>query len=478
MAETTKTTDATMPRLLAAMPQALVTDVTRAAAYYGATLGFRTVYLYGSPPFYGLVERDGAAINLRHVDDPDVHCARAAESVLAANIPVAGVSALHAEFAGRGAEFAQALKQQPWGTTDFVVRDPDGNLLCFAEAAGAAPTPEQQVAKIFAWRRGFNALHTIDLGLALGLFKAWAASPGATAGEIAATLGLHAPYVETWCTTAYSFGLIDGGEDRRFRLAPHMDQVLADPGHPRYLGGYVRLGTVFGSEDFARAPELFRSGGTVPFQGRSPDFAETIAAGTWGLQVLSAKKLLPGLQGLKAALDGGGALLEIGYGTGRHLILAAKTFARARLTGIDIDPTGRTLAEAAIAAAGVADRVSIVTGDVGEAVPAASFDAVVMIEVLHEIAPRWRAGVVAGCHRALKPGGWLLIVDETYPETLAESRRPEFLFPVQTGIEELTWGNVLPTKSEQEGLLRGAGFAGPIERSLIGEGFTVLAVRK
>jgi SAM-dependent methyltransferase len=341
-----------------------------------------------------------------------------------------------------------------------------------------AITPEQQVAKIFAWRRGFNALHTIDLGLKLGLFKALAEAPGSSAGALADKLGLHAPYVATWCTTAHSFGLLESGEDRAFRLAPHMDQILANPAHPRYLGGYVRLGTEFGTEDFRRAPDLFKTGGAVPFQGRSPAFAEAIADGTWGLQVLSARKLLPELPGLKAALDAGGSLLEVGYGTGRHLIQVAKTFPKAKATGIDIDPTGRDIALKAIAAAGAADRVSIVTGDIAAAVPAGAFDAVVMIEVLHEIAPQFRAGVMAGCHRALKPGGWLLIVDETYPETLAQSRQADFLFPIQTGIEELTWGNVLPTRREQETLLRDAGFSGAIDRKLIGEGFTVLSVRK
>ncbi|MCW5623692.1 MAG: hypothetical protein KIT73_03120, partial [Burkholderiales bacterium] len=79
---------------------------------------------------------------------------------------------------------------------------------------------------------------------------------------------------------------------------------------------------------------------------------------------------------------------------------------------------------------------------------------------------------------ALRSGGWLLIVDETYPETLDEMRRPEFKFPLMTGFEELEWGNVIPTRAEQERLLRDAGFTGPIERSLIGEGFTVLAARK
>lgn len=114
----------------------------------------------------------------------------------------------------------------------------------------------------------------------------------------------------------------------------------------------------------------------------------------------------------------------------------------------------------------------------GEAVEAESTDAVVMIEVLHEIAPGIRQSVVDGCARALRQGGWLLIIDETYPSTLAEARGREFLFPIQTGFEELTWGNVLPTRSEQEDLLRQAGFSGEIQRSVIGEGFTVLTTQK
>ena len=78
----------------------------------------------------------------------------------------------------------------------------------------------------------------------------------------------------------------------------------------------------------------------------------------------------------------------------------------------------------------------------------------------------------------MRSDGWLLIIDETYPSTLADSRQPEFLFPVQTGFEELTWGNVLPTREEQETLLQSAGFTGKIARAIIGEGFTVLTVQK
>jgi len=349
------------------------------------------------------------------------------------------------------------------------------------EKGDAGISVEEQIARVFEWRRGFNATHLIDVGLHLGLFKALRDRPEASGAEIATALGLHAPYVETWCLTAYSFGLLEGEESagaRRYRLAPHIDVVLASPGHPRYLGGYVRLGTEFATEDHRYCLEAFRSGATVPFQGRSDAFAEAVAEGTFGLQVLSARKLLPELAGLKARLDAGGTLLELGCGTGRHLLQVAKAFPQARVVGVDIDPTGMKAARAAVRQAGLGERVSLVAGDIAEAVEPGVADAVVMIEVLHEIAPRIRQPVIAGCARALKSGGWLVIVDETYPSTLAEARERDFLFPVQTGFEELTWGNVLPTRAEQEQLLRGAGLSGEIERSIIGEGFTVLATRK
>ena len=339
-------------------------------------------------------------------------------------------------------------------------------------------TADDQVARVFEWRRGFNAMHLIDLGVQLGLFKAFAETPDATPGKVAETLGLHEPYVNTWCTTAYSFGLLDGDENRTFRLAPFFDQILANPGHPRYLGGFVRLGTEFATEDHRYCMEAFKTGGTVPFQGRSDVFAEVIAQSTAGLQVLSARKLLPELPGLQARLAAGGTIAEVGCGTGQHLIQLAKCFPEARLVGIDIDPTGIKVARSVVENAGLSDRISLIESGIESAVEEGSVDAIVMIEVLHEISPQLRQDVIQGCFRVLSPDGWLLIVDETYPATLSESREKEFLFPVQTGFEELTWGNVVPTQEEQETLLRNAGFSREIGRTIVGEGFTVLSVQK
>jgi catechol 2,3-dioxygenase-like lactoylglutathione lyase family enzyme len=120
--------------LLAAYPQLFVADMAVACDFYVCRLGFSVEFLAGEPPFYGQVVRDGVRLNFRCVDVPVIDPARAdIEELLAAYIPVADVDALFAEFQTAGATFRDFLQLRPWGRRDFVVRDPDGNLLCFAD---------------------------------------------------------------------------------------------------------------------------------------------------------------------------------------------------------------------------------------------------------------------------------------------------------------------------------------------------------
>ena len=60
------------------------------------------------------------------------------EELLSASLTVASaeeIEQLFLEFQAAGATFFQALKREPWGASDFIVRDPDGNLLLFAGPA-------------------------------------------------------------------------------------------------------------------------------------------------------------------------------------------------------------------------------------------------------------------------------------------------------------------------------------------------------
>ena len=43
------------------------------------------------------------------------------------------IDALYKEFQGTGAEFQSELNKAEWGAMNFIVKDPDGRLICFAE---------------------------------------------------------------------------------------------------------------------------------------------------------------------------------------------------------------------------------------------------------------------------------------------------------------------------------------------------------
>jgi catechol 2,3-dioxygenase-like lactoylglutathione lyase family enzyme len=115
-----------------AVPILFVRDVSASAAFFQHKLGFEIDFLHGTPPFYGSVSRDKACLHLRFVHQPNFAQLAAREvSLILATIEVSDVQALFAAFKARGAEFAQTPTKQPWGGTDFHVRDPDGNVISF-----------------------------------------------------------------------------------------------------------------------------------------------------------------------------------------------------------------------------------------------------------------------------------------------------------------------------------------------------------
>ena len=129
MSSSTSTTDLRFERATACV---FVTDFDRALAFYRDTLGFDVVYTYGEPAFWGEVLRDGARLNLRHVDEsPWQDGVRDAEQLLSAYVLVTDAKALFLEHQSQGVDFFERLQQKPWGSNEYTVRDPDGNLLLF-----------------------------------------------------------------------------------------------------------------------------------------------------------------------------------------------------------------------------------------------------------------------------------------------------------------------------------------------------------
>ena len=121
------------PSIGAAKPQLWVRDLQIALDFYTWKLGFKITILYGEPPFYAHVERDGATFIFRCVDRPLIDDAlRKEETLLAAEMSVDDVKALYQEYQSNGVPMVRGLKKEPWGAKNFIIKDPDGNMLLFA----------------------------------------------------------------------------------------------------------------------------------------------------------------------------------------------------------------------------------------------------------------------------------------------------------------------------------------------------------
>jgi len=124
------------PRLTRAVPVISVANVEMSAEFFRNTLGFSIDFLHGEPPFYGSVSRDGACVHLKFVHEPVLAVgAQDRDGFIAAFIEVENVKALYAEYVTAEAIFDQKLKKQAWGGRDFIVRDLDGNGICFVSPA-------------------------------------------------------------------------------------------------------------------------------------------------------------------------------------------------------------------------------------------------------------------------------------------------------------------------------------------------------
>lgn len=114
------------PRVIEVTATLRAEDVSALAAWYRDALGFEVRMLWGEPPTYGRVRRDGAELAIAQLG-PGFGPA----SVYAI---VTGVDALYAEYSAREVRMRREPSDAPYRMRDFEVEDPEGNRITFGEA--------------------------------------------------------------------------------------------------------------------------------------------------------------------------------------------------------------------------------------------------------------------------------------------------------------------------------------------------------
>jgi catechol 2,3-dioxygenase-like lactoylglutathione lyase family enzyme len=118
------------PRLTSLAPQFLVDDLDRSMAYYRDTLGFE----FGEPwgGFYAIGLRDGLELHLKKGPKGTAGQDRKRDDEhLDAAVGVDGIEVFYSKCVANGAKIIRPLTSTDWGTKDFYIEDPDGNVISF-----------------------------------------------------------------------------------------------------------------------------------------------------------------------------------------------------------------------------------------------------------------------------------------------------------------------------------------------------------
>jgi len=110
-----------------------VSDFLKSVKYYHEALGFDYPKLWGEPPCFAMLSRDGLVIMLSQTDKPIVPIQQQGGS-WDVYIWINNADALFEEFKNNGAtiEYEPRIREL-YGMKEFAVKDPDGHVLAFGQ---------------------------------------------------------------------------------------------------------------------------------------------------------------------------------------------------------------------------------------------------------------------------------------------------------------------------------------------------------
>ena len=257
------------------------------------------------------------------------------------------------------------------------------------------------------------------IGDKLGLYRAMAGAGPMSPADLAKRTGARERYLREWLSAQAAGGyVIYEPATGRFTLPPEQAFLLLDADLP---GAFqLSIGSV---RDEPKISDAFRTGAGVGWHEHDAgvyEGCERFFRPGYAMNLVS--QWIPALDGVKARLEAGGRIADVGCGHGASSIIMAQAFPRASITGFDYHPPSIQAARQAADKAGVGDRLSFeVTA--AKAYPGTGYDLVTFFDCLHDMGDP--VGAARHVRQSLAPGGvWMLV------EPFANDRLEDNLNPV------------------------------------------------
>jgi len=281
----------------------------------------------------------------------------------------------------------------------------------FSKVKAADPHPDvlnELVGKMLGDLGGAYSVPTVRIGFRLGLFQSLHSAGPATAGELAARLGLAERYVREWSLAQAANGYVTfDPETQRFRLSPEQAMIFAVEDSPVYMAGAFDLVAAM-IEGEPKVEHGFKTGAGVAW-GDSANclFCAVGAFFRPGYVHGIVQSWLPAIDGMLPRLEAGAKVADVGCGVGFSTLLMAEAFPNSQFVGYDFHEPSIREASAHARKHGLDDRVRFETAAAKDIVEG-DFDLITMFDALHDMGdPR---GCAAHLRSLLKSdGAWMLV---------------------------------------------------------------------
>jgi len=269
---------------------------------------------------------------------------------------------------------------------------------------------------------GAVSIALVQMGDALGLYKALHQNGTMTTEELAAKAGVNERYLREWASHhAASNYLSYDPPSRKFTLPPEQAMVFAIDDSPvNLVGAFGCMAAIHGNLE--KVQPAFKNGGGVAWGEQSTCmFCAVARFFRPGYQNYLVSEWLPALDGVVAKLERGARVADVGCGHGISTMLMAKAFPNSEFIGYDFHTSSIQAAQAHAAENGVSVNTRF---EVAAAKDYAGkdFDLVTFFDCLHDMGDP--AGAAAHVRQSLKPGGSWMIVEPMAQDRLEDNFNP------------------------------------------------------
>lgn len=287
------------------------------------------------------------------------------------------------------------------------------------------PTPVLDEAKVKAFTQrmvthftGASVALMIEVGRQAGLLEAMAGTPPAGSAAIAERAGLSERYVREWLGAMVCGGIVEYDPAAGTYALPPEHALLLTGATSRNLSSLAAFFPLL-SRVVPQVVEAFQRGGGVPYSAYQPDFTGLMDGRSRPrFDEFLVSTYLEKPRGLRARLEAGIRVADVGCGTGYCVNLLARTFPRSTFVGYDFSEEGLVRAREEARAMGLTNA-SFVAQDVARLPAEPKFDLITAFDAIHDQTDP--AGVLRRIRAALAPDGVFLMLDVHASSRLEEN---------------------------------------------------------